>query len=66
MGNFGNYDIGLWPEDQRVSSIAERLVDLFPSVEDQKYLVTYSTWEPGAGSRTVHLIYKGSEYVEVE
>ncbi len=66
MASFGNYDVGLWPEEQRVSSIAGRLVEIFPTVEDQKYLVTYATWEPGNGSRTVHLIYKGGEYIEVE
>lgn len=66
MATFGNYDIGLWPYEQILSSIAERLLDIFPAVEEQKYLVSYATWEPGAGVRTIHLIYQGGAYVEVQ
>jgi len=65
MANFGNYDIGLWPATDIVASIGGRLLEIFPGVEDQKYLVSYDTWEPGAGVRTILLIYKGGVYVEV-
>ena len=43
-----------------------RLLDLFPAVEGQKYLVSYDTWEPGAGVRDLHVIYQGGAYVEVQ
>ena len=66
MGNFGNYDVGLWPEADVISSIGNRLLEIFSQVEGQKYLVSYDTWEPGAGVRTVHLILEGGVYVKVE
>lgn len=65
MATFGNYDVGLWSEDQVISSIGARLLEIFPQVEDQKYLVFYDTWEPGAGVRSILLIYKGGTYVKV-
>ena len=65
MANFGNYDVGLWSEGQVISSVGDLLLDLFPQVEGQKYLVSYDTWEPGAGVRTIHLIYSGGAYVKV-
>jgi len=66
MDNFGNYDISLWSDDQILSSIGNRLLEIFPEEEGQKYLVSYDTWEPGAGVRTLHVIYMGGAYVEVE
>jgi hypothetical protein len=66
MGTFGNVDVSLWSEEQIIQVIGARLIELFPTVVDQKYLVSYDTWEPGAGVRTIHLIYNGSEYVKVE
>ena len=66
LGNYSNYDLGLWTDDQIQSSIADYLLEIFPKVEDQKYLVTYATWEPGAGMRDLHLIYKGDKYILVE
>jgi hypothetical protein len=66
MANFGNYDVGLWSDEEVLTSIGNRLLDIFPQVEDQKYLVSYDTWEPGAGVRSIHLIFKGGSYVLVE
>ncbi len=66
MANFGNYDVGLWSEEERLGSIGGRLIEIFPTVEGQKYLVSYDTWEPGAGVRSLHVIYMGGAYVEVE
>ncbi|MEZ4963976.1 MAG: hypothetical protein R2791_01940 [Saprospiraceae bacterium] len=66
MSTFGNYDLALWSEDQIISSVGNRLLELFPKVDDQKYLVFYNTWEPGAGVRSIHLIYKGGAYEKVQ
>lgn len=66
MATFGNFDISLWDEDQIISAVGNRLLEIFPQVEDQKYLVSYNTWEPGAGVRTIHLIYKGGAYEKVQ
>lgn len=66
MATFGNYDIGLWPSEQIQSSIGERLIEIFPTVEEQKYLVSYDTWEPGAGVRQIHLIYLSGKYELVQ
>ena len=66
MGNYGNFDIALWSEDQIISAVGGRLLEIFPAVEDQKYLVFYDTWEPGAGVRSIHLIYSGGTYVKVQ
>lgn len=65
VNNFGNFDVGLWSEDQIIDAIGARLLEIFPKVEDQKYLVSYDTWEPGAGVRNIHLIYKGGTYQKV-
>ena len=65
VSNYGNFDLGLWTDDQIAEAIGKRLIEIFPTVEDQKYLVFYDTWEPGAGVRSIHLIYKGGEYVVV-
>jgi hypothetical protein len=66
MATFGNVDVSLWTEEQLISAIGARLIEIFPTVEDQKYLVSYDTWEPGAGVRTIHLIYKSGAYIKVE
>lgn len=66
VATYGNFDIGLWTDDQILSAIGNRLLEIFPKVEDQKYLVSYDTWEPGAGVRSLHVIYKGGTYVKVE
>jgi hypothetical protein len=66
MDSFGNYDISLWSSAQIFSTITDRLVVIFPTVVDQKYLVTYATWEPGAGTGTIHVIWDGTAYVPVE
>jgi len=63
ISQYGNYDLSLWTDDQIQESIILLVTDLFPGVEGQKYLVTYATWEPGAGSGTVHLIYEGGAYI---
>lgn len=62
---YGNFDITLWSDSQRFEAITERLAIVYPNPEDgQKYKVTYATWEPGNGTRTLDLIYQGGEYVE--
>jgi hypothetical protein len=66
MGTYGNVDVGLWTEEQIIEAIGNRLLEIFPVVEGQKYLVSYDTWEPGAGVRTIHLILVGGVYVKVE
>ena len=66
VSTYGNFDLGLWTSDQILSAIGMRLLDLFPAVEGQKYLVSYDTWEPGAGVRDLHVIYQGGAYVEVQ
>ncbi len=64
---YRNFDITLWSEQQRFDAITGRLEVLYPDTEEgQKYLVTYATWEPGAGSRSLYVIYEGGEYVEFE
>ena len=65
MAQYGNVDVSLWTEEQVISAVGNRLIELFPTVEGQKYLVSYDTWEPGAGVRTIHLIYSGGTYVKV-
>lgn len=68
MASFGNYDLSLWSSDQIFDSITARLLDIsgIMKVDGQKYLVSYSTWEPGAGTGTVHVIYEGGAFVLVE
>jgi hypothetical protein len=66
MGTYGNVDVGLWTEEQIIEAVGNRLLEIFPKVEGQKYLVSYDTWEPGAGVRTIHLILQGGVYVKVE
>lgn len=63
LGNFGNYDLSLWSSEQIFSSITDRLIEKFPTVEGQKYIVNYATWEPGAGSGSIFVIYEGGAYV---
>ncbi len=65
ISQYSNFDIGLWSDDEILDAIGTRLLDLFPKVEGQTYLVSYDTWEPGAGVRTIHLIYSGGAYVLV-
>lgn len=66
VGTYGNFDLGLWTSEEILGAISGRLLDLFPAVEGQKYLVSYDTWEPGAGVRDLHVIYEGGSYVEVQ
>ncbi len=63
---FGNFDVALWSPEQILDAVGTQLLDLFPQVEGQKYLVSYDTWEPGAGVRTLHVIFRGGAYVEFE
>ncbi len=65
VAQYGNFDLGLWSTDEITAAVGARLLDLFPQVEGQKYLVSYDTWEPGAGVRDVHLIFEGGVYVLV-
>lgn len=63
---FGNFDVGLWSDQQRFDAIGELLLHLYPdTAEGQKYLVTYATWEPGAGTRTLNVIFEGGVFVEL-
>ncbi len=66
MAQYGNFDISLWSSDQIFESVTTRLVEIFPTVVDQKYLVTYATWEPGSGTGSIHVIWDGTAYVLVE
>ncbi len=66
MSSFGNFDVGLWPETDIITFVGGQIATLFPTVEGQKYLVSYDTWEPGAGVRDIYLIYEGGEYVKFE
>lgn len=62
---YGNFDLTLWSSDQILEAVGARLLDLFPAVEGQKYLVSYATWEPGAGVGEIHVIYQNGAYVLV-
>ncbi|MFK7807700.1 MAG: hypothetical protein AB8F74_07885, partial [Saprospiraceae bacterium] len=66
ISSFGNFDVQLWDDATILKFIGARLIELFPTVEGQKYLVSYDTWEPGAGVRDLYLIYEGGEYVVFE
>ena len=63
MGSFGNYDLTLWSTDEIFDSITARLVELFPTQEGQKYLVSYAVWRPGSGTDELHVVYENGEYV---
>ncbi|MEQ9231884.1 MAG: hypothetical protein RIF46_14470 [Cyclobacteriaceae bacterium] len=65
--SFSNFDVGLWTEQQRFEAIKELLEEIFPNSEEgQKYLVSYATWEPGAGTRELYVILENGEYVLFE
>ncbi len=70
VATYGNFDLGLWSSDQIFEAIVNRLLDNseIMKVEGQKYLVSYATWEPGAGSGSIHVIYDSgaSTFVKVE
>ncbi|MFY0607125.1 MAG: choice-of-anchor J domain-containing protein [Cyclobacteriaceae bacterium] len=60
---FGNFDIGLWSNDEIFDAITSRLEVLYPGTEEgQKYLVTYDTWEPGNSTRDLYVIFEGGMY----
>ncbi|MFY0653809.1 MAG: hypothetical protein JXQ96_17340 [Cyclobacteriaceae bacterium] len=65
---YSNFDTGaLWTEEQIFEAITELLMELFPGAEEgQKYLVTYDTWEPGAGTGQLYVILEGGQYVPFE
>lgn len=63
---YGNFDLTLWSNDQILEAVGSLLLDLFPAVEGQKYLVSYATWEPGAGVGELHVIYQNGAYVLVQ
>lgn len=67
-GQYNNFDLSLWSSSQIFDVITTRLLDKVPSVDEQKYLVTYATWEPGAGSGEIHVIYSEADqaYLLVE
>lgn len=66
VARYSNYDLNLWTKDQIIATIGARLLELFPAVEGQKYLVTYDTYTGSVGSASIHLIYQGGAYVEVQ
>ena len=66
MNSFGNYDLTLWSSDEIFNTITARLVELFPTVEGQKYLVSYAVWRPGSGVDQLHVVWNGTAYVLVE
>lgn len=61
--NFKNFDISLWSSDQIFEAITGRLLDAPGIIKEdgQKYLVNYATWEPGAGSGSIHVIYSAAD-----
>lgn len=64
---YRNFDVTLWTDQQRFDAITGRLLEVYPDTEEgQKYLVTYATWEPGAGSRSLYVIFEGGEFVPFE
>ena len=65
MGQYGNFSSTAWTKEQITEAIAAVLVDRFPTVEGQKYLVTYSIYEGATIDKTLHLIYTDGAYVEV-
>lgn len=64
---YGNFDLALWPKAQIVDAINQFMMDsgTFIKEVDQKYLITYATYNP-SGASDILLIYDGSAYVEVE
>ncbi|MCG8378801.1 MAG: hypothetical protein MI865_04910, partial [Proteobacteria bacterium] len=66
METFGNYDIGLWSDQEIFESITTRLLEIFPATAaGQKYLVSYAVWKPGADVFTLNVIYDGSAWSEI-
>ncbi|MBL6449706.1 hypothetical protein JMN32_25575 [Fulvivirga sp. 29W222] len=66
MTSYKNYDLSLWSAELIQESLISYLTDLYPPVDGQKYLITYATWEPGAGSGTLYVIGQGGEYILFE
>lgn len=66
MANYGNYDSGLWSEDEIEESIGGVLFSNFPDSEQgQKYLVSFSVYTGTGETWTRHLILSGDTYVPV-
>jgi hypothetical protein len=64
LSTYGNFGLSLWSYDQIYDAIGNRLLEIFPQVEGQKYLVSYDTYPEGG--KTVHLIFESGVYVQVE
>ncbi|WP_370089741.1 hypothetical protein [Ekhidna sp.] len=58
---YSNFDLGLWTSDEIFDAITSYLESTVPSVDGQKYLVTYATWEPGAGTGQIYVIYSDAD-----
>ncbi|UII34457.1 hypothetical protein LVD17_11620 [Fulvivirga ulvae] len=66
MTSYKNYDLSLWTADLIQESLINYLTELYPPVDGQKFLITYATWEPGAGTGELYVIGQGGEYVLFE
>ncbi|PIB34615.1 hypothetical protein BFP72_03925 [Reichenbachiella sp. 5M10] len=64
---YGNFDLSLWSEEQIIAALNEFMLDssTFIKEVDQKYLITYATYNP-AGASDILLIYDGENFVKVE
>lgn len=59
---FSNFDVSLWTSAQVFEAITNYLEGTVPSVDGQKYLVTYAVWNnPGAGTGELYVIYSDAD-----
>ena len=66
VGQYSNFDLDLWSNDQLLAALNAILKKNFPNTEEgTQYAVTYATYNP-AGSSTKVLVLTGGEYVEAE
>ena len=64
---YSNFDLTLWTSEEIFDAVAAQMMIVYPNTPvDQKYSVSYATWEPGAGTGTVKMIWDGTEYQPVE
>lgn len=63
LQQYGSFALERWTNDQIFTAITNWLLDTYPATaEGQKYLVTYATWEPGAGTGELYVILEGGVY----
>ncbi len=64
LATYGNFNLSNWDDDQIMDAIGNRLLEIFPQVEGQKYLVSYDTYPEGG--KTMHLILQSGAYEKVK